>query len=167
MQFVFSTRRNLKKSKNNKVHGTRCAWIVRNWTNLLTCVRLNCSKCGGLYGRCLAPSDVIGTYCCRLYADGTADGWETNRSIDRGQGGLIQIVPAPGCLPFKCLPAEMCSTVPSTLLAKHNVEKIKTIRPLNTSLNQLQGNRQPRNSKGRRRSRRRRRRRRGRGDEGG
>lgn len=38
----------------------------------------------------------------------------------------------------------MCTTVPSTLLAKHDVEKIKTIRPLNTSLNPLQENRQPR-----------------------
>lgn len=92
----------------------------------------------------------MGTYCCDLYAGGTGDRWETNRSIDKGPGGLIQIAPAPGCLPFKCLPAEMCTTVPSTLLAKHNVEKIKTIRPLNTSLNPLQGNRQPRKSGGRR-----------------
>lgn len=32
----------------------------------------------------------------------------------------------------------------STLLARHNVEKIKTVRPLNTSLNPLQGSRRAR-----------------------
>lgn len=44
----------------------------------------------------------------------------------------------------------MCTTVPSTLLAKHDVEKIKTIRPLNTSPEPTSRKQTTENSEGRR-----------------
>lgn len=119
-------------------------------------------KCADLHGPFTVPSPGsdrhLGAVDCGGSL-GSVDAWETLRSIDkrgrwrRGRGALIQIAPAPRCLPFKCLPAEMCTTVASTLLARHNVEKIKTVRPLNTSLNPLQGSRQAGRRKRRRRER--------------
>lgn len=123
--------------------------------NPLTCASLHCCKCDDLILSVLYGT-VRGDKHLLLSTEHWRDcEWVGDQPLHRqGPGGLKQIAPAPDCLPFKCLPAEMCKTVPSTLLAKHDVEKIKTIRPLNTSLNPLQENRQPRNSEGRRKGRR-------------